>query len=75
MKSRAAITLLACLQGVIGFEWVRAGYEKVSDANFVSPAWRKPWGFTKQPAIEFSSRSWPSMYSRRFHWVPRIPSG
>jgi hypothetical protein len=36
MKSKAAITLLAFVQAVIGFEWVRAGYEKVSDANFVA---------------------------------------
>jgi hypothetical protein len=35
MKSKAAITLLAFVQAVIGFEWVRAGYEKVSDATFV----------------------------------------
>jgi len=36
MKSKAAITLLAFVQAVIGFEWVRAGYEKVSDAAFIS---------------------------------------
>jgi hypothetical protein len=36
MKSKAAITLLAFVQAVIGFEWARAGYEKVSDANFVA---------------------------------------
>ena len=36
MKSKATITLLAFVQAVIGFEWVRAGYEKVSDANFVA---------------------------------------
>lgn len=35
MKSKAAITLLAFVQAVIGFEWLRAGYEKVSDATFV----------------------------------------
>lgn len=35
MKNRAAIAVIALVQAVVGFEWVKAGWEKVSDPNFI----------------------------------------
>ena len=35
MRNRATIIVLGLLQAVIGFEWLRAGWEKVSDPQFV----------------------------------------
>lgn len=36
MKNRGALAVIALVQAVIGFEWVKAGWEKVSDPHFVS---------------------------------------
>jgi uncharacterized membrane protein YphA (DoxX/SURF4 family) len=36
MKTRATIIVLALVQAVIGFEWLRAGWEKVDNPNFVA---------------------------------------
>lgn len=36
MKTRATIIVLALVQAVVGFEWLRAGWEKVDNPQFVS---------------------------------------
>ena len=36
MKNRGAMAVIALVQAVVGFEWVKAGWEKVSDPQFVS---------------------------------------
>ncbi len=36
MKTRATIIVVALVQAVIGFEWLRAGWEKVDNANFIA---------------------------------------
>ena len=36
MKNRGAMGVIALVQAVIGYEWVKAGWEKVSDPHFVS---------------------------------------
>lgn len=35
MKNRGAMTVIALVQAVLGYEWIKAGWEKVSDPNFV----------------------------------------
>lgn len=35
MRNRGTTAVIALIQAVIGYEWVKAGWEKVSDPNFV----------------------------------------
>jgi uncharacterized membrane protein YphA (DoxX/SURF4 family) len=36
MKNRGAIAVIGLVQAVIGYEWVKAGWEKIIDPNFVT---------------------------------------
>ncbi len=35
MKNRGAMMVIALVQAVLGFEWIKAGWEKVNDPHFV----------------------------------------
>ncbi len=68
MKSKAAITLLAFVQAVIGFEWVRAGYEKVPiTATAIRPMERRP-GLRNANGDANSAVAKPALIIRDQNW-------
>lgn len=48
MKNRAAMAVIALVQAIFGYEWIKGGWEKVSDPNFVGGMSKTLTGFASQ---------------------------